>query len=312
MNTGSAPTEVLVVGPGAIGCAFAACAMTAGRTVRFAGPTPFSRLDVETPDGDVGAEVEVATDPADVRPAPLVLLATKAHQSEAALDFLRAGLADGGVLGVLQNGVTHVARMRSLLDSSLPGAPIAPAVVYCPAERTGPGRVTVTGHSRLTVPDDDAGRTVAAALAGGHGEVRVSDDWLTAAWTKLMMNTATGAVAVLARRDNRVFHDAEAGVLALAIMEEVAAVARAEGAVMADDLPARALVVLREGASDHMSSIVVDRLAGRATEWRERNLVVVELARHHGIDVPVNRLTTTLLRLGEPGAAGDRGVPSES
>ena len=122
-----------------------------------------------------------------------------------------------------------------------------------------------------------------------------------------MVNAATGAVAVLTRSDNRVFTDPEAADLAVGIMREVAAVGRAEGVELAEDLPDRVLEGLRRRALTHMSSIVVDRLRGDPTEWAERNLVVVQLAVRHGIDVPLNQLTTTLLRLGEPGAPGQRG-----
>ena len=49
-----------------------------------------------------------------------------------------------------------------------------------------------------------------------------------------------------------------------------------------------------------MASIVVDRLAGQPTEWDARNASVLRFADAHGIDVPINRLLTTLIRLGEP------------
>jgi ketopantoate reductase len=45
---------------------------------------------------------------------------------------------------------------------------------------------------------------------------------------------------------------------------------------------------------------VVDRIEGRATEWDARNAVVERIAKRHGIEVPLNRLMTTLIRLGEP------------
>ncbi len=304
-----AGADVLVVGPGAVGCALAAAALSAGRTVALAGPTPFDELHVSTPDREVRLPVSVITNPHDVGPAPIVVLSAKVNHDRAAADFVRNGVANGGVLAVLQNGITHRERMSVLLGDLIDAVSVVPAVVYCPAERLAPGRVVVRGATRFTLPDDVGGRAIQQALADGYAQVRLTDDWLAAAWTKLMMNAATGAIAVPTRRDNRVFSDPEAADLALGIMEEVAAVARAEGAALADDVPRRALAALQGSASGHVSSIVADRIAGRPTEWAERNLVVVERARRHGIGVPLIELTTTLLRLGEPGGEGDRSAP---
>lgn len=295
--------DLLVVGPGAIGCAFAAAGFESGQRVAVAGRTPFEELHVEFPHGAMHRRVQVVTDVEAVRPARFVALATKAPDTAAAAALVRAALTPESVVVVLQNGVTHVERLEPLLPV---GASVLPAVVNCPAERSAPGCVEVTGRALFSVPAGGAGDALAGMVATPSVTVATTPDWLTSAWTKLMINAATGAVAAVARTDNGVFLDPEAAELAIALMGEVAEVGRAEGASLASDLPQRMLDVLRERAIDHMSSIVVDRLAGRPTEWRERNQVVVERAGLHGIDVPITRLTALMLRLGEPGGPGHR------
>ncbi len=84
--------------------------------------------------------------------------------------------------------------------------------------------------------------------------------------------------------------------LVLALMEEVAAVARADGANIAQDVPSKALAALVGRDRVHFSSITVDRLQGRRLEWQVRNAVVGERGRAHGIATPMNDAMTALLR----------------
>jgi 2-dehydropantoate 2-reductase len=288
--------DIAVIGPGAIGCAFAAAAAQAGHAVSIAARTPFAALDVTYPGGHVRAAVR-ALSLAEARPFPVVMLAAKAHQTLDAAPWLRALCGPGTVLAVLQNGVEHVARVSPLVGA---GVEIVPAMVACPAHRTAPGVAQVTGPARLDVPPGAASERFARVFAGSYGEVRIVDDWLTSAWGKLVLNAASGAIGVLTRRGNEVLKDDGVAQSFLALAAEVAAVGRAEGAKLPADIGERLLQVLAHSARGHVSSIVVDRLNGLPTEWQARNEVVVRLAAKHGIAVPLNTFACNLIRAGEP------------
>ncbi len=271
--------------------------MSTGRHEVLVGArTPFDELVVESPDHTERHRPTVFVEPPRPEPLDLVVLATKAHQTAGAQPWLDAWCGPSTVVAVLQNGVEHVERVGPHIG----GARLAPGIVFCPAERSAPGQVRVTGRSAFTVPDDAAGAVVADAFDGSFMQVRRSSDWLTDAWVKLLSNCAGGAVTTLARHSNQVLVDPGAADLCRRLMVEAATVGRAEGAVLPDDIAERVLDGIRALAADHHSSIVVDRLAGRPTEWRVRNEVVVRKAAEHGIAVPLNDALTTLLRLGEP------------
>lgn len=298
----SSQADLAVIGPGAIGCAFGGVALQAGRNVVFGARTAFDRLKVNYPDNTVDELVTVLTDPSSASPAPIVLLATKCHQTEAAAAWIHAFAEPGSMVVSLQNGVEHHARIDPLLPD---GVSHLPAVVACPASRTAPGVVDVTGRTELLVPAGEDAERLAAALAGSAAVIKQVEDWHTIAWVKLLTNAANGAIGVLTRRSNGIFEDPEAADLALRLMHETAAVGRAEGADLPDDLPEKLQSIVKAKAGGHPASIMLDRLASRPTEWRERNEVVVRLADKHGIDVPLSRLVTTLIRLGEPGTPGE-------
>lgn len=294
--------EITLIGPGAIGCAFGAALVEAGHRLTVVAREGFETLQVEHPDGVVevaadGDRLTVRTDGSSITPTPLVLVATKQHQTAGAAEAIRAATGSDTVVAVLQNGVEHEATLTPILEGR---GRTLPTMVACPAHRHGPGRATVTGRTLLEVPAGTDGQQLAEAFEGSFARVRPVDDWTTSTWTKLVINAASGIIGVLTRRDNGVYVDEGARDLLVELMREVAAVGRAEGANLPDDLIPLIADGLRERAGSHLNSITADRLAGRPTEWRARNDVVLRLADRHGIAVPLNRMGTALIRLGEP------------
>jgi len=300
--TSDAPTSIALVGPGAIGGALAGGLVQVGHQPTLVTRTPFERLRVTWPEGSLD-EPSRCTPPPDLQPSDVVIVATKATQNPNITDHLSALLHDESILLIAQNGVDHVRRFADVIR---PGVQVVPAIVLLPATRNEPGDIEVGTPSRLSIPAGAPAEVIRDLFAGSFIDIDVTADWTTSAWFKLMLNASSGGLGVLTQRGSEVAADEGAQELLLAMMEEVAAVGRAEGANLADDLPGQMVRYQAKNAGGHTSSIVLDRIAGVPTEWRERNQVVVDVAAEHGIDVPVNRAVATLMRLSEPDGA-DRG-----
>lgn len=292
-------THIVVIGPGAIGGAVGGALLESGNQPTFAARQSFTDFEVVHPEGRVEARVDCVTEPREIsKPADVVFLGVKAHQTAGTAGWLDASVGAQSTLVVLQNGVEHVERLRPLVPTA---AAIVPAVVALPARREAPGRIRVSGRGSLAFPESAEARRVEALFASAFLRIRVVDDWTSVAWQKLLLNAAAGGIGTLTRRDNRMFaEDPDGRALVLALMKEVARVARAEGASITDEDVESLLESLIRRAGAHLSSIVVDRIEGRPTEWDARNAVVERIAARHGIDVPMNRMLTTLIRLGEP------------
>lgn len=289
--------SVTLIGPGAIGAALAAGLIEAGGQPTLVVRTPFERLKVEWPSGALDVEVLCVSDPGDLEPVDVVIVATKATHNEAVAEHVRSATTSGSILVIAQNGVDHMERFAGVVGDDVA---VVPAIPMLPASRRAPGHVVVGTPSRLVIPKIAAAATVESIFADSFIDIEVSDDWTTAAWFKLVMNAASGGMGVLARRGSEIYADLDAQQLLLDLMEEVAAVGRAEGANLADDVPASLQRYQIANAGGHTTSIVVDRLAGTPTEWRERNEIVVRRAEKHGIAVPLSKAVATLMRLGEP------------
>jgi len=273
-------TRIAVIGPGAVGVTFGAAAERAGHDVtlygRSGGPAP----TLELPGGEEHVlRRPVATAPDG--PAPWILLAVKTHQTAGAAPVLRALVEDGSVVVVLQNGVEH----RALAAPHASGAHVLPAIVWCPSERLDAARTVQRGPARLSVPDEPAGRALAALLEPA-AQVDPVPDFHTEAWRKLLLN-ATAAVMVISGRRAEVFREPAQLEIARGLAEECVAVGRAEGAAVGQDDVDAVLEQLTRMPPDLGTSMLFDRLAGRRLEWEARNGVVGRLGAGHGIPTPV-------------------------
>lgn len=292
--------RIAIIGPGAVGGAFAGALHEAGHALEFATRTPFEALQVTTARGEVQAPARCLRDPSQAMPAPIALLATKAHQTAAAAPWLRALCGPATVLAVLQNGIEQRETVAPYVSA---GVHVVPAVVDCPADRTAPGRIIARSRVRLLLPPGAASEQLVALFANTFANVSIAPDFAVAAWTKLLLNAAAGGIGVLERRGNEVLRARAHAVHFLALGEEIVAVARAEGVLLDPALPQRLLAVLQKAENARISSIVADRLAGRPTEWRVRNQVIERLAARHGLPVPVNRALTAAIRASERSAS---------
>lgn len=284
-------TSIAVVGTGAIGATIAAWLIAdPALDVTLCVRTPFERLRVETPAGTLESSPMLLTDPAEAAPVDWVIVATKTYDAAGAARWLERLVHDGTRIAVLQNGVEHLARFPQV-D---PGR-IVPVVVDIPAERNAPGEVVQRRAGSLTVPAGPAGEAFTALFTATPIGLRLTDDWLTAAWAKLAINCA-GVVSALTLKPAGIAHDPDIAELMRGLVRECIAVGRAEGAVLGDEVADRVVDGYRTGPADSINSIHADRLAGRETEIDARNEVIVRLGARHGIDAPLNRMAAALVR----------------
>jgi 2-dehydropantoate 2-reductase len=292
--------SIAVVGPGAIGSTVAACLHQAGHTPLVCGRTASDHLDVRPDPGVLTGErivvpTRVNTDPGEVRqPVELVLFAVKATQIDKASAWLAALCDQDTIVCVLQNGVEQV----ELVQPHCTVSTVVPAVVWCPAETQPGGWVRLRGQPELTLPT--ASGPVAAILAAAGWKISVTDDFVTAAWHKLLTNAVSGLM-VLAMRRSGMFRRDDVLRLSRIYLEEGLAVARAEGAKLGDDVITQILMRLRHAPPDVATSMLGDREARRPLEWDIRNGVIQRKARKHGLPAPVSEVIVPLLAAASDG-----------
>ena len=287
-----ARVRVAVIGPGAIGGTLAAwLAQVPANELTLCVRTPFERLVVDVPDGrTLESAPRVLVDPSAASHVDWVITATKTYDTESAARWIERLYGPNTALAVVQNGVEHMERFTSLV----PRERTVPVIIDIPAERSAPGRIRQRRDGSLIVPRGELGRRFAALFEGTPLAPSLTDDFLSAAWRKLALNSA-GAVSALTLKPAGVVRNAKAAALMRALAAECVTVGRAVGAQLADSFPDEVLERLCASAPDSVNSLLADRLAGRRMEIDARNGVIVRMGARHGIATPLNAMAVAIL-----------------
>jgi 2-dehydropantoate 2-reductase len=288
-------TAVAVIGLGSVGGVVAGClAETRRYDIVACVRRPLERLTVERPEGTVEVAMRGLTDPQLATPVDWVLLATKAHHTAAAASWLARLCRPRTRVAVLQNGIDHAARVAPYIG----GATAVPVMVYFNGERLADNAVRLRhgGYADLEVADDADGRAFAQLLEGTPLSVKLTADFKTQAWRKLLVNAVANPMTCLTLRRQEVLRRPDIRALCLAVLEEAVAVARADGAKVADDEPARVMATVYTFPPEVGTSMYFDRLAGRPLEADALTGAIVATGRRLGIAAPLNGALLALLR----------------
>jgi 2-dehydropantoate 2-reductase len=288
-------TSIAVIGLGSIGGVVAGCLAETGRyDIVACVRRPLARFTVERPEGTVEEAIRALTDPQRAESVDWVLLATKTHHTAAAAPWLGRLCRPSTRVAVLQNGIDHASRVAPYIG----GATAVPVMVYFNGERLAEDRVRMRhgGYADLEVADDADGLAFAQLLAGTPLSVNLTADFKTQAWRKLLINAVANPMTTLTSRRQEVLRRADVHALCLAVLNEAVAVARADGANVADDEPARVMATLLTFPPEVGTSMYFDRLAGRPLEADALTGAIVAAGARLGIATPLNGALLTLLR----------------
>ena len=288
---------IALIGPGAIGTTIAAALHEVNRTPVLCGRTAHPQLILRDDEREVVVPGPVLNNPSALsQPFNLVFVAVKTTQVADSADWLTRLCDENTVVCALQNGVEQVAQLEPYVH----GATVVPSVVWFPAQREADASVWLRARPRLTLPDVPQAKRIVDALSGTRCAVELSSDFVSIAWRKLLQNAAAGLM-VLASRRAGMFSRADITELALAYLRECLTVARAEGAVLSDNVPQEIVDGFHRAPADLGTSILADRQANRPLEWDIRNGVVQRYGRSHGIPTPISNVVVPLLAAGSEG-----------
>ncbi len=313
--------KVSVVGPGALGCLFAAILGRAGHQVWLldhraerARAIAAQGIELHDQQGSRIVPVQATVDPDRIGLVQLVFLCVKSDAVVSAARNVLPILGTDGLLIALQNGIAHHARLADVLHQ-----PWALGITAQGANLLGPGVVRHGGSGQTSLGflekvDESAKRRLeeAAALLNSVGiETVICPDILATAWHKLIVNAGINALTALEDCANGELlrHPAALATLTAAV-REVAQVAEALGIKIVSDPVAMTVGVCRETA-DNISSMLQDIRQGRHTEIEAINGMIVRQAATLGISVPINQALLAGVKVLEGRPVRDR-LPSST
>lgn len=231
------------------------------------------------------------------RPVPLLVVAVKAYELEAALDRVSPEALDGAVVLPLQNGLEHVAAIRRRYAASCNALLARPPVVVAGSigrlesfspepgvvvQRTSGPAVVTAASETLTRPELEA---ALQPLRVPGISVVITDDEANVLWEKaarlavLAAATTASGLAVGGLRSDASWR----GRLETALAEAFA-VAAADGASLD---PAGQWTIIDTMSEDLTTSAARDAAAGRPTELDAITGAVVRAGARLGVPTPI-------------------------
>ena len=305
--------RIAVIGAGGVGGGFGAALAKAGGDVTFVArgahlaAMKANGLKVE---GDRGetliSPVQATDDPASIGPVDIVLFCVKLWDVESAGETIKPLIGPNTGVIPLQNGIDAADRLVPILGADH----VMGGTVGISATIDRPGVIRQTGTFMTMAFGERDGRKTPRAesllalckAAGFH--VTLSDNIAVPLWEKFVLLTAmSGGTAITRLPIGKLRDDPDIFSLFESLMSETAAIGRAEGVPLADNLVASRLAGLQSNPPGMMASMAVDLIRGNRIEVPWLAGKVVELGRKHGIPTPTNAAIFAALKpyaMGKP------------
>jgi 2-dehydropantoate 2-reductase len=303
------PEKIAIIGTGAMGSVYAALLGDAGHEVwavdaweDHVTAMNANGLRVEGASGDRTVRLNATIDAADVGPADLVIIATKADGVEAAAHAVKPILRDATPVLAIQNGLGSAEKVANILG---PGRVIQGVVGGFGASMKGPGHAHHNGMEFVRLGEYAGPRTarlehVAEIWRSGGFKVLTFDDIHKMVWEKLICNvTYSGPCTLTGLTIGQVVTDPNAFSVASACATEAYAVARAKGIDLDFDDPVAYVTAFAAKIPNARPSMLLDHLAGRRCEIDVINGAIPREGKRVGVPTPVNDIVCALIRAKE-------------
>jgi 2-dehydropantoate 2-reductase len=289
--------KILIMGTGGVGGYYGGLLAQQGNEVTFISrgahlyALRHEGLKVKSVHGDFHVHPVNATDePINVGPVDLILFSVKTYSTDEAAQAIRAAVGKHTTILSLQNGVDAAERIGQLvgMEHVIGGATWLSAAVE------EPGVIKQVSEFR---------RIVFGELSGGRSEriqsifevlnptgitVEVSENIQKVLWTKFVFISAVSSIGSLTRLpmgDYRSIPETRA--LLSGIMQEVEALARAQGIALDEDVVAKSLEFVDNSGPHIKPSMQLDVESGHRTELESMVGVIGRKGRQLGIPTPV-------------------------
>lgn len=288
--------KIAIMGAGGMGAFYGANLAVAGQDVAFIARGPHldairrDGLSLTGPGGDLLIKPALATDdPGEVGPVDAVLFCVKLYDIEAAAAAMRPLLrADTTVISVL-NGVDGPERIAAAIG----GEPVLGGAAYASAVIEAPGVVSYKSNmASLVIGEMDGAESPRAgafrrACDGAAFNCSVTANILGVLWEKFILLATNAALSSICRQPvAAIYADPELAGLGRAMMEEIAALARARGVAISDDIVETSIARSRSFPPDMYASMYHDLTRGRRLELEGLSGYVARHGAELGISTP--------------------------
>ena len=297
--------KIAIIGVGAMGSVYAGFLADAGNEV-WAVDVQLDHIEairkrglrIEGIGGDRIVEMAATTDANDVGPCDLVVIATKAMHVKAAAKSAKSLLKKNTTVLTIQNGIGSFEKVASLLGEEKITIGVAGGFG---ASIQGPGHVHHNGmelirFGEMVGPVTTRLKKISNVWSDAGFNVKTYDDIQRMVWEKLICNVCFSGVCTVSHSQIRVvLNDTHLWAIAKGCAQESYQVAQAKGIQVSFDEPIAYARAFGEKMPDARPSMLLDHMAGKASEIDAINGAIVREGAAIKIPTPFNTVIASLI-----------------
>ena len=297
--------KIVIVGPGAMGCLFAAFLSKSKEAVWLLdknkeGAAKLNEIGIslEGTSGAWQAKPKTTANVQDIGKADLILICVKSFHTKQAIEQIKPLLQQNTKIMTLQNGIGNIEIIAELAGEDR----VIGGITSEGATLIDIGKIRHAGHGETIVGTLDGKvpveiRSIREVFNRVGLQTKMSRDIKGLVWSKLIINTGINALSAITRLPNGKLTEFEGTkrILRDAVTEATRVAKRKRIKLIYDD-PLAKVEAVCEGTASNTSSMLQDVLRKKRTEIDFINGVIVRLGQELGIAVPTNRLLTDLVK----------------
>ncbi|MFA5349710.1 MAG: 2-dehydropantoate 2-reductase [Candidatus Omnitrophota bacterium] len=297
--------KIVIVGPGAMGCLFAAFLSKSKEAVWLLdknkeGAAKLNEIGIslEGTSGAWQAKPKTTTNVQDIGKADLILICVKSFHTKQAIEQIKPLLQQNTKIMTLQNGIGNIEIIAELTGEGR----VIGGITSEGATLIDIGKIRHAGHGETIVGTLDGKvpveiRSIREVFNRVGLQTKMSRDIKGLVWSKLIINAGINALSAITRLPNGKLTEFEGTkrILRDAVTEATRVAKRKRIKLIYDD-PLAKVEAVCEGTASNTSSMLQDVLRKKRTEIDFINGVIVRLGQELGIAVPTNRLLTDLVK----------------
>jgi 2-dehydropantoate 2-reductase len=311
--------KIAVVGAGAMGCLFGGLLADAGNEVYLVDvwqehveAINQTGLTINGVSGDKRiTSIRATTNPITVGTCDLVIVFVKATVTRAAIQQALPLMTKETVILTLQNGLGNV----EAISEEVGREKIIAGVTAHGSTLVSPGVIRHAGQGVTVIGEVTGARSqriqeLKTTFESAGIETEIDDNVMGLIWGKLMANIGINALtAVTGLKNGQLMAYSETSELLEAAVKEAMLVAEEKGIKLKEPDPVAYVRSICRKTAENRSSMLQDISRGSRTEIDVINGAILEEGSMLGIDTPVNRVLTLLVRTLEKKAMDSNNQP---
>ena len=297
--------KIVIVGPGAMGCLFAAFLSKSKEEIWLldknkdnAGKLNEIGISLEGVSGNWQAKPKITANVQDIGKSDLILICVKSFNTKQAIEQIKPLLQENTKIMTLQNGLGNIEIIAELVGEDK----VIGGITNEAATLIDIGKVRHAGHGETIIGTLDGKvpvemRSIREIFNKVGLLTKMSRDIKGLVWSKLIINVGINALTAITRLPNGKLTEFEGTkrILRDAVTEATRIAKRKRIKLIYDD-PLAKVEAVCESTSANISSMLQDVLRNKRTEIDFINGVIVRLGQELGIAVPTNKLLVDLIK----------------